>query len=194
MGNSYRAYFSLTREQMERFQLKYPDANLNSVAKQSFLEMLDGSAQTQTAKNIDSEIKQQKLKNMRKDGALKDLDIYTKFKQSNKPISLDELVEISAGKKDAQQLLFRGGSDPSPNMSQTPKETKTPVWIKEFNRLCCWDCDPRHIFEYQENDKKTMIEAVDEFTAHKLTVHNRALTESERGQLVEFLNEVDKIA
>lgn len=201
MGNSYRAYFSLTREQMEIFSLKFPDGNLNTIAKQVFLEAMDGRTQSKELKGIDNELKLQKLKNMRKDGAIKDLTIYQTFKQQNKPISLDELIEISTGKKDAQQLLFRtsnqGTTTPNETNNQNPSkddEVKTPIWIKILNRLCCYDCYPKHSFEYQEGYKSTMIEAVDKCTAHKMTVHNRGLNESERLQLVEFLNEVDKIA
>lgn len=203
MSNSYRVYFSLSREQMERFQLKYPDANLNTIAKQIFIETLDGKIQPQAAKTLENDLKEQKLKNMRKDGALKDLQIFQTFKTVNKPISLDELIEISTGKKEAQQLLFRGGNQPttpSPTnettnpQNNTPKENNTPIWIKALNRLICFECEPRYIFEYYEGFKNSMLQAIDEFTAHKLKVHNRGVNETERTQLVEFLNEVDKIA
>ncbi|MDE2024967.1 MAG: hypothetical protein KGJ07_00560 [Patescibacteria group bacterium] len=191
MGNNYRAYFSITREQMERFSLKYPDANLNTIAKQIFLENLDGKVQSNTIKNIDNQIKEQKLVNMRKDAALKDLTIWKAYKENGKPLSLEELIEISQGKKDTQALLFSGSSSNSP----IPKpEPKTPVWIKEFHRLACWQCDPRHVFEYEENDKADMCKAVDEFTDHISKTHNRSLNELERKQILEFLNEVDKIA
>ena len=193
MGASYRIQFTLTREQYEQYAIKYPNANANVICKQIFLDMVSGKLELGKARNVKEEIEQQRLKNLRQDGAIKTLTVWKMSKENRLPMTLDDLIAITNGKKDAQQLIF-ASMDTNEKQSQPKPEPKTPVWVKEFNRLTCWDCDPRHSFQYQEGDKADMIKQSELFVEHITKIHGRPLNQLEKDSLMIFLNEVDKIA
>ena len=146
---------------------------------------------------------EQRLKNLRKNGALLDLTIWQKAKDGNIALTITQLADIGKGSfeipiptniiKDTIENKQQTESSPrNDQFKETASNIPLSIWDEAENQFVCFDCNPHSKFEYRLGVVTEMINVVSEFTEHMIKIHGRKLNDNENNIINEYLDIVNK--
>lgn len=208
MGYSMRYYGGLKRADLEELAKQYPNANINSEWVNLFVkglvkDALEGNLKIENKKKSTKELlDEQRLKNLRKTGAILDLTIWEKSKDKNIALTVTQLADIGNGTYEIPIPTNTNDAhaEPKPTteklrenqFNNTANNIPLSCWDEAENRFVCYDCNPHSKFEYRLGVATEMINVVSDFTQHLIQVHNRKTTENENKIINEYLDIVNK--
>lgn len=208
MPAAMRYQGNLNRSQIEELAKKYPNANISTEWVNLFIkgllkDAIEGDLKIDEKKKSTKELlEEQRLKNLRKTGAILDLTIWEKAKNGNIALSITQLVEIGNGTftipmPDNQ---VKPTEQPKPTTEKlrenqfkdTANNIPISIWDEAENQFVCFDCNPHSKFEYRLGVIPEMINVVSDYSEHVIKQHNRNLTDNEKQIINEYLDIVNK--
>lgn len=209
MPAAMRYQGNLNRSQIEELAKKFPNANIstewvNLFVKGLLKDAIEGNLNIDEKKKSTKELlDEQRLKNLRKNGALLDLSIWQKAKEGSIALTITQLAEIGNGTFEIPiptneitntniQQPKNESSQREDQFKQTASNIPISIWDEAENQFVCFDCDPHSKFEYRLGVVTEMINVVSEFTQHMINQHGRKLNENENRIINEYLDIVNK--
>lgn len=203
MPSANRYWGSIPRSKMEKFVVKHPGVDFNLFCKQVIEGAIDGTVNdSSVTDDTKKELERIKIQNARRDGALKDLQIWKLAKESNLYLTLQHLDGISTGKVkialsnddvtiQTPQKTETKHEEHSKNFTNTANSISLSIWDEAENQFICNDCNPQCKFEYRLGVITEMMNIVSEFQNHVINTHGRSLNEKEKKIIDEYLNFVN---
>lgn len=206
MPAAMRYQGNLNRSQLEELAKKYPNANIttewvNLFVKGLLKDAIEGNLKIEDKKKSTKDLlDEQRLKNLRKSGAILDLTIWEKAKQGSIALTITQLADIGNGTFEIP-IPTNTQKETAINKTTTPEQTQfthiannipISIWNEAENQFVCSDCNPHSKFEYRYGIITEMMNVVSEYQNHVINIHGRVLNENEKQIIDEYLTFVDK--